>query len=62
MKSSGDIWRWFNNNEGSFRLDLAICCKLRLKEPLFLPPRIPSRLDGGGVVGFVLRIFEGFDD
>jgi hypothetical protein len=62
MKSAGNIWRWFDNDKGSFRFNFPICCELGLKEPLFLPPSIPSRLDGGGIVGFVLRIVEGFDN
>lgn len=62
MKVSGDVWRRLYNDEGALWLHLAILGKFRLEEPLLLPPGIPRRFDGDRVIGFVLRVFEGFDD
>jgi hypothetical protein len=62
MKSAGNIRRGLHDDERSFWLNLAICCEFGLEESLFLPPGIPCGFDSGRVVGFVLRVFEGFDN
>jgi hypothetical protein len=62
MQSAGDIWWRLHDDKGSFWLNVPVRGKLRLEESLLLPPSIPCRLDSGRIVGFVLRIFKGFDN
>jgi hypothetical protein len=62
VKVSGNVWWGLDDNEGSFRLDFAIYYEFRFREPLLLPPCIPSGFDSGRIVGFILRSLEGLYD
>lgn len=57
LQDSRDVWRRYDD-ELALGLDLAFWCELQLEESLLLPPGIPCRLNGGGVVRGIIRVVE----
>lgn len=62
VQSSCDVRRRDRNDEGPSGLIVAILCEFWLKEALLRPPGVPTRLDNGGNVRFVVRRVEGSED
>jgi hypothetical protein len=62
VQVSSDIRRWLHNDKRSLIFYLAICSEFRLEESLLFPPRIPGGFNGDGIISFVMRVIERFDD
>lgn len=58
VQSTGDVGRRVHDDEATSILDLAILLELGLEETLLLPPAVPGRLDGDGVVGLEMGVVE----
>ena len=58
VQSTSDVGGRVDDNETTLILDGAVGLELGLEEAFLLPPAIPSRLDGNGVVGLEMGVVE----